>query len=51
MIKYFMLNVTLDIAYIICVTKAAMHFNNPKILFWYFLVLVLEYSFKVGRNE
>lgn len=46
MIKLWLLSIVLDISYIVCVTKAAMYFNDPKILWWYLLVLIIGYSFK-----
>lgn len=46
MLKALMLSIVLDISYIVCVTKAAMYFNNPKILWWYLLVLIIGYSFR-----
>lgn len=49
MIKLLLLSIILDISYIVCVTKAAMYFNNPKILWWYLLVLIIGYSFKGGE--
>ena len=50
-IKCLVLQITLDIAYIICVTKAAMYFNNPKILIWYLLVLLLGFNIKIGAKQ
>lgn len=44
--RVLVLSIVLDISYIVCVTKAAMYFNNPKILWWYLLVLIIGYSFK-----
>lgn len=51
MIKLLALQVALDVAYIICVTKAAIYFNNPRILFWYLLVLFTGYSIKLGDGK
>ena len=42
LIKVYAIFVTVLIAYIVCVTKAAMYFNNPKILCWYLLILVFN---------
>lgn len=43
-IKLFFLVFILSIVYIVCVTRAAMYFSNPKILCWY-LMLVLYLPF------
>lgn len=51
MIKLLALQVALDVAYIICVTRAAMYFNNPRILFWYLLVLIIGYNIRVGTKQ
>ena len=45
-LKILLLSIVLDTSFIICVTRAAMYFNNPKILWWYLLVLIIGYSFK-----
>ena len=36
------LYIVAEIVYIICVTLAAMHFNNTALLWWYLLVLFLR---------
>lgn len=37
-LKFVMLcNIVLKIAYCTCVTVAAIHFNNPNILWWYLM--------------
>jgi hypothetical protein len=36
------LNLVVEIVYIICVTLAAMHFNRIGLLWWYVLVLFLR---------
>lgn len=48
-LKMFFLCITLDIAYIICVTRAAMYFNNPKLLWWYLLVLLIGYNVRTTK--
>ena len=48
MIKILLLSVVLDISYIVCVTRAAMFFNNPRILWWYLLVLIIGAKFRFG---
>lgn len=50
-IKYFILNIVLDISYIVCVTKAAMYFNNARLLWWYLLVLLIGYNVRFSNNE
>lgn len=43
--KFAMLcSVIISVAYVICVTTVAMHFDKPGLLWWYILVLALEYS-------
>lgn len=51
MVQILALLVLLDSVYIVCVTKAAIYFNNPKILFWYLLILFIGYSVKSGDGK
>lgn len=41
----FITNTIVRTAYVICVTLAAIAFNNPILLFWYVLVLFLGHSY------
>lgn len=50
-IKFILLNIVLDVSYIICVTRAAMYFNNSRILWWYLLVLLTGFNFKTGAQR
>lgn len=36
--------------YAICVTFAAVHFNNPGILWWYLMMGVIGFSYKSGSD-
>ena len=51
-LKFVMLmSVILKIAYCICVTIAAIHFNNAGILWWYILATVFGYSYHSGKDD
>ena len=41
-----LLNILFDVVYVLCVTYAAIHFNNTALLWWYLLVLITGYSIK-----
>lgn len=41
-------NVLIMATYSICVTCAAIRFDNPKILWWYALLFVIGFSYKSG---
>lgn len=49
-LKLLALNILLKSVFIVCVTAAAMHFNNPGILWWYILVLAFGRSFESKRE-
>ena len=36
--------------YAICVTFAAVHFNNPGILWWYLIMGFIGFSYKSGSD-
>ena len=39
-------NIIIMSVYAICVTFAAIHFNNPGILWWYLMLGVIGFSYK-----
>lgn len=41
-------NIIIDLAYTVCVTVAAIHFDKPSILWWYVLLLCIGYRVKTG---
>ena len=46
-LKFTMLgNILFDIVYTICVTFAAIHFERPTLLWWYFLLAFTGYNYK-----
>lgn len=50
--KFAMLcNAIICVAYMICVTTAAMHFDKPGLLWWYILVLALGYSIETQTTK
>lgn len=49
-IKFIAITIMLQSVYVACVTIAAMHFDNPKLLWWYVLVLLLGYSYETKRE-
>ena len=44
-------SVILKIAYCVCVTVAAIHFNDTGILWWYLLVLAMGYSYSSDGKD
>ena len=52
-LKFVVLSGTLlKIVYCVCVTAAAIHFNDSSILWWYFLSCTLGYSYSSdGKKE
>ena len=44
-------NVAIKTTYAVCVTCAAVYFDNPKILWWYVLLGFIGYSYKSGGAE
>lgn len=52
-LKFVVLSDTLlKIAYCVCVTIAAIHFNDPGILWWYLLSCMLGYNYSSdGKKE
>lgn len=43
-------NIIIMATYAICVTFAAVHFNDPSILWWYLLMCVIGFSYKSGSD-
>lgn len=43
-------NIIIISTYAICVTFAAVHFNNPGILWWYLLMAGIGFSYKSGSD-
>ena len=43
-------NTVIMSVYAICVTLAAVHFNNPGILWWYLMMGVIGFTYKSGRD-
>lgn len=41
-------SVLLKIAFCICVTIAAIHFNDPALLWWYLLAFAFGYTYSDG---
>lgn len=41
----------LKIAYCVCVTVAAIHFNDPGILWWYLLSFMFGYSYSSDNKK
>ena len=44
-------NVLIMVTYAICVTCAAIYFNDPGILWWYIFMGFLGFSYKSGGTE
>ena len=45
--KFVMLaNMIIMSAYSVCVTFAAIHFDNPKLLWWYLMLGVIGFTYK-----
>ncbi len=44
-------NMAIMTIYAVCVTYAAVYFNNPKILWWYVLMTLIGFSYKSGGTE
>ena len=49
-LKILAYSILLKSVFVACVTVAAMHFNNSKLLWWYVLVLFLGYSIETKRE-
>ena len=43
-------NTIIMATYAICVTFAAVHFNNPGILWWYLMMGVIGFTYKSGSD-
>ena len=43
-------NTIIMATYAICVTIAAVHFNNPSILWWYLMMGAIGFSYKSGND-
>ena len=43
-------NTVIMSVYAICVTLAAVHFNNPGILWWYLMMGVIGFTYKSGSD-
>lgn len=50
MIAVMIANAVIMTGYAVCVTCAAVHFDNPKLLWWYVLLTVIGFSYK-GKQE
>lgn len=37
--------------YAVCVTYAATHFNDPKILWWYVLLTLIGFTYKTKKDD
>lgn len=44
-------NIFIEVSYVVCVTFAAIHFENARLLWWYLLALVIGYTFKQGEGK
>ena len=44
-------NVVIMATYAVCVTYAAVYFNNPKVLWWYLLLGVIGFTYKSGGAD
>jgi len=44
-------SVLLKIAYCICVTVAAIRFNDPALLWWYLLAFAFGYTYSSGKDN
>lgn len=43
-------NTIIIATYAICVTIAAVHFNNPGILWWYLMMRFIGFNYKSGSD-
>ena len=50
MIAVMIANTVIMATYAICVTFAAVHFNNPGILWWYLMLAVMGFGYKSGSD-
>lgn len=46
-----LISVILKIAYCVCITVAAIHFNRVGILWWYWLALLFGYEYRGGKDD
>ena len=44
-------NTIIMATYAICVTFAAVHFNNPVILWWYLMLGAIGFNYKSGDDK
>ena len=44
-------NMVVMTIYAICVTYAATYFDNPRLLWWYVLLVVIGFSYSSGGNK
>lgn len=44
-------NVAVKIGFSVCVTVAAIHFENPRLLWWYLLLLLLGFSYESHEKK
>ena len=49
-LKFLAYSFLMKSVYVVCVTLAAMHFNNHKILWWYVLGLLVGYSYETKKE-
>lgn len=50
MIAVMIANAVIMIGYAVCVTCAAVHFDNPKLLWWYVLLTMIGFSYKRKKD-
>lgn len=44
-------NIIIMSVYAICVTLAAIHFNDAGVLWWYLMMGVIGFTYKTGSDE
>lgn len=44
-------NTVMQCCLIVCITKAAFYFENPKLLFLYLLLTVTGYSYRTSKDD
>ncbi len=51
MIGVMLANMAIMVTYAVCVTYAATHFNDPKILWWYVLLTLIGFTYKTKKDD
>ena len=51
MIAVMIANAVIMTSYAVCVTCAAIHFDNPKLLWWYLLLTVIGFTYKDKKEN